>query len=476
MKKFLLLFFLFASLTCWAAKQKTIKVKTAEQFLNAINSDTRIIVENDLLDLTEALNNIDSYDEKKTDNVGAYSISEYDGLSLVVCNIKNLSIEGKKADIHLQVKPRYADVFKFISCKGISLKNLKMGHTQAGDCTGNVLTLSHVSDLNITDCKLYGCGVIGIEAEYCENIKISNSEIYECSQSSFFITTSNNFTFDGCKIHDNGGRFDIINCKNMVFNNCSFTNNRNSFCFVDSNSSATMNNCKINHEGGKGAANITFNNCEAEFGEDCEDNYEEEDYEDNKDEDDDYDGQTSPWDNAKEELTFDDMLTADQKIAFLSDEDRELLSYRYYSKAIALAKRHLNDADNKDTKIAFELLSGEPVKLKASELFACKKVRSIQLNKFGTVIYNYFSCKFFKEDINTIFHKTAGSQRKWGYLYRFDDRYIAFSGCYYYGDNTPTYFKDERFLQIGLMKKTSSGKILMLLLKGEDFELLEFSK
>lgn len=477
MKKLLLLTALLASFTCcWAAKQKTVKVKTSAELLRAIKSDTRIIVEKNLYDLTYQLENLNGYESDDIDQSGAYFTEEFDGPSLVVCNVNNVTIEGMAPDTHIHVIPRYADVIKFVSCNGITLKNLKLGHAVGSECSGNVLTLVEVTDMNIDNCKLYGCGVIGIDALDSKDIRVNDSEIYECSINSLLLNNVENLTFSNCTIYDNGGQIEVFNSQGIVFNNCSFHDNRLSFSHVDPNSTVTMNDCRINHKEGQGSKNITLNNCEAEFGEDITEDVEVEEYDEEDEQKGEYYTLTTPWDYAREALTLNDMQTVVDVTEHFTDDEIWDLSNRYYARAIALAKERVEKFDEEESKTAYNLLTDEPVTMKASDLMACKKVRSIQLEPYGTFIYNYFPCRIYKEGDTMIFHKTGGSQRKWGNLYRFDDLYVGFTGCYYIGGDQPTYFNVEKYLQTGLMRKTAKGKILMLLLDGQKFELLEFSK
>lgn len=472
MKKVFLFIIMSTVLTyCWAGvKQKTVKVKTSEQFIKAINSDTRIIVENDLLDLTDALKGLEIY--KEDDYNPAVSASdEYDGKSIHICSISNLTIEGKKAETHLQVTPRYADVLCFHSCEDITLKNLKMGHTETGDCVGNVVTLNNVNRIDITDCKLYGCGVIGIEANQTDNITVKNSDIYSCDMNSIYFSEVKNSSFTNCKVYENGNGLFFENSSDIVFNSCSFENNTGSFSLGYKNGAIVMNNCKINHSYGPGSIDFTYNNCETSFGEDEEFDYVEEEEE----EEESFNDQLYPWDKTKGELTLKDMETAEDAL-FLSDDDKRKLSNRYYSRAISMLMEHRDRCNEKDAQTTLNLLAGEPVTLKASELMGLTKVRSIQFTDYGVFIYDYFPCRFIKDNTSLIFNKYRGSQRKWGHLYRQEDKLLAFTGCYYIEGNAPTYFNDKQFLETGLMKKTQSGKIILLLMEDNKFEILEFAK
>ena len=79
-------------------------------------------------------------------------------------------------------EPRYANVLRFDALTGLVVRNVKVGHTvDAGVCSGGVIQLNNVNKSLIEGCKLYGCGILGVQGIYCNNLSIFNCEIYECS-------------------------------------------------------------------------------------------------------------------------------------------------------------------------------------------------------------------------------------------------------------------------------------------------------
>lgn len=64
-----------------------------------------------------------------------------------------------------------------------------------------------------------------------------------------------------------------------------------------------------------------------------------------------------------------------------------------------------------------KLLTARNLKLSNNELLGYRKVRSIQVNRHGIFSYPYFACRFKYLDGKLFFEKTAGSQRKSGYVY-----------------------------------------------------------
>ena len=100
--------------------RRIFKVKNEEQFINKLGSNRTLLLTNDTYDLT---NIIMKYDKN------IYFQNVYDGRELILQNIKNLKIVGKRDNpVSILVQPRYATVLNFINSKNITLKNLKIGH------------------------------------------------------------------------------------------------------------------------------------------------------------------------------------------------------------------------------------------------------------------------------------------------------------------------------------------------------------
>jgi len=101
--------------------------------------------------------------------------------------------------------PRYADVLGFERCAGLTLRGFTAGHTEEkGYCTGGVLYFDLCDDAVIDGCALFGCGIMGITASNCDDMNVSNTEIYDCEYGAVTLNDSN-AVFDSCDIHDNGG-------------------------------------------------------------------------------------------------------------------------------------------------------------------------------------------------------------------------------------------------------------------------------
>lgn len=202
--------------------QKEVTVKTADEFLAAIASDTCIILDTELLDLSTAASYkaADAAFAKQKDTFeptyresGApyYWVDNFDGPSLVIDSVDNLTIQsagGDRKACTISATPRYAYVLTFENCSAITLSGFTSGHTkEPGECAGGVLQFMNCSDVLMDNCGMFGCGTIGVDAKSSLNIQVVNSEIYECSYQGISLDTCDNVAISGTIIRDIGSEW-----------------------------------------------------------------------------------------------------------------------------------------------------------------------------------------------------------------------------------------------------------------------------
>ncbi len=177
-----------------------IHVSTVDEFLAAIGSNATIYLEPGEYNLTSASN----YGGLGGENYHWESC--YDGYELVIQGANNLTIEAENPDkVSIVTEPRYANVLRFDNLTGLIVRKVKVGHTIAeGICSGGVILLNSVNSPIIEGCKLYGCGILGVQGRYCNNLNIFNSEIYECSSGAAWFHSCNTVRIEQCDIHDIG--------------------------------------------------------------------------------------------------------------------------------------------------------------------------------------------------------------------------------------------------------------------------------
>ena len=177
-----------------------IAVTTVDEFLRAIGPDRTIVLDGELFDLSTASN----YGFAG----GEYYFwrESFDGPELVIENVQGLTIRAASDDpaaTVLAAIPRYANVLNFGNCSNISLVGFTAGHTQEpGSCSGGVLNFRNCSGIATDGMRLYGCGILGIQAASCTSLDIRRTEIYKCSQGAGQFFQCDGISFYDCDIHD----------------------------------------------------------------------------------------------------------------------------------------------------------------------------------------------------------------------------------------------------------------------------------
>lgn len=248
-------------------KTKVKKVQTAEQFVQAMKSNSHILIPQGVtIMLTEALvdddnckaigleeisiyeSNYDIYDKKPT--LGYYD--PFDGPQLILAGMRNITIEGEGTGASIIISPRYSYVLHFIKCRNITLRNLTLGHTEEGYCEGGVVGLYYCDNVAIEHCDMYGCGTEGIGAEHTSNLRCDNSIIRECSYFIMNLSDCKNVEFNACEFHHNK-EFPLINVKsssNVAFNNTYIHDNQGQL-FSIQGGNIKLHECEIEHPADK---------------------------------------------------------------------------------------------------------------------------------------------------------------------------------------------------------------------------------
>ena len=177
-----------------------VTVTTVDEFLEALGPDRTIILDGELFDLSTASN----YGGIGTDCY--YWAENYDGPELVIHDLDGLTIYAKNTAsgaTTLAAIPRYANVLSFRNCENLTLGGFTAGHTkEPGSCSGGVLSFQSCNQVTIEKMRLYGCGILGIQASQSTSFNILRTEIYECSQGGAVFFQCDGLRFEDCSIHD----------------------------------------------------------------------------------------------------------------------------------------------------------------------------------------------------------------------------------------------------------------------------------
>lgn len=158
-----------------AREGDAIVVKSVDGLLNAIDSDTHIILEPGVYDLTQAA----GYGKEQAEH---YLWEEcFDGRELILRNVRNLTISGRDG-AQIITTPRYAAVLGLRNCSNITIEGITAGHSEGpGSCVGAVISMRYCSAVTIQDCVLYGCGTLGVEGFDSRDVDVNRCIIKECS-------------------------------------------------------------------------------------------------------------------------------------------------------------------------------------------------------------------------------------------------------------------------------------------------------
>lgn len=205
-----------------------VEVDNIDDMLAAIKDGAHIYLAPGVYDLSKA----ESYGNETS---GAYSWLETgDGSQLMISDVQDLTIEAQDAEkTIISALPRYATVMNFMNCENLTLKNITLGHVEgAGVCSGGVLYLGNCRGVTVDDCALFGCGTIGVQAEYSDSISVKNTEIYDCSYGASWIIGCYDIRFENCEIFDcaaiGAGLFAVENSAEIAVINSNIHDNNGS--------------------------------------------------------------------------------------------------------------------------------------------------------------------------------------------------------------------------------------------------------
>jgi len=122
---------------------------------------------------------------------------------------QDLTIIGQ-GQVNLYTDNRYEKVLYITDSTNIHLKNLHMKHTNPPNntvCIGEVVLLTHCSNIKLESCEIDGCGLFGIRAFTCSQITIEQCFIHNNSNSAFDMDTVDNLVLLNNRIVDNGDLF-----------------------------------------------------------------------------------------------------------------------------------------------------------------------------------------------------------------------------------------------------------------------------
>ncbi len=177
-----------------------LRVNTVDEFLAAIGPQRTIVLDGELFDLSTAFN------YGAGSGAWYYWEQTYDGPELVIEGVDGLCIRAASDEpkaTTLAAVPRYANVLSFRSCEDLTLVGFTAGHTQEpGTCAGGVLHFADCHGITVEACRLYGCGILGLQCETCTSFQARRTEIYDCSLGAVNMSYTDGIDFIDCDVHD----------------------------------------------------------------------------------------------------------------------------------------------------------------------------------------------------------------------------------------------------------------------------------
>ncbi|WP_408070477.1 right-handed parallel beta-helix repeat-containing protein [Butyrivibrio sp. JL13D10] len=196
----------------------TVTVDNAESLLNEIGNNKKIILKAGVYNMSGIPKN--TVGNKYVQNSG------YD---YTISGVSNLALEAEDgAEVQIVIGEAYSPVLNFDYCSNVRLKGLTVGHeVEPGYCSGSVLYFQGSSGVKVENCKLYGSGTYGIEADSLYNLEVENTDIYECTYGMLSLRNSGNLSFNNCKFHDcrDMSMICLSSMYSITFENCEFTDN-----------------------------------------------------------------------------------------------------------------------------------------------------------------------------------------------------------------------------------------------------------
>ena len=229
--------------------REVVEVSTVEELLAAIGPDREILLEAGTYNLSEASSygNAVGSDYYKWGQVS-------DGYELVLTNVENLAIRGSGMHVTLiETDPRFADVLAMENCRGLEVEAITLGHTRLrGECGGGVISLRQSSDIGLHQLGLYGCGMVGLETETAAHVTLTDSDIYDCSNSAASLGESQDITISGCRIYRIGDEqyggytyFNIWHSRDVIIDNNEISDSEVSALLSAYTSQVTLKNNRI---------------------------------------------------------------------------------------------------------------------------------------------------------------------------------------------------------------------------------------
>ena len=176
------------------------------------------------------------------------SESETDGRQLALVNMSELTITGGK-NASIEVDPRYSYCLYFVNCHHCEVRNLTIGHTEYGYCSGGVIGVRGGRMNVVADCDLYGCGTYGLDLIETTDFSLLTSNVHDCTYGIMQMRSCTAVRFSNCDFFNNR-EYSLIEawgCEGVSFMDCRFFANWGDAPLFNLDNTFYMADCKIYH-------------------------------------------------------------------------------------------------------------------------------------------------------------------------------------------------------------------------------------
>ncbi|MGN0183447.1 MAG: stalk domain-containing protein [Candidatus Ornithomonoglobus sp.] len=251
----------FAQASLDYGSMRTVNVSNTAEFLAALNSNTKIIMEG-----------------------GKYDFGQ---TPVIMSNLNNVEILGKEGT-EVVVETGDECVFYVVFSNNIRFSGLTMGHDTldfgTSFCPSAVLSISESQNISVDYSDIYGCGYTGFVSYNSQNITLDYTTIRDCSNNIAMILSSDVY-FKHCSFYRNGYNreyksgdraFDVYSINDavpkVVCTDCVFENNYNDVLIRDTFDwggqekpiESSFTNCVFNNNGWN-KVSVTLNGIPVSF-------------------------------------------------------------------------------------------------------------------------------------------------------------------------------------------------------------------
>lgn len=196
--------------------QETVMVGTAQELMNAIGSNRKIVLKPGRYEISAAMR-------------GSNPHLKLDGELLYIDGVENLTIQGQSpSNTQVVIANTLSAVLNFRNCRGITLDSIEMGHVPQSHaiCLGAVVLFLNSSQIHLNQMVLFGSGAFGLWVEQSHHLKFENSVVKQCSQGLMFLSDSRYLSFEKSMFIGNNGGVNLDGHSHDIrFSGSEFRNN-----------------------------------------------------------------------------------------------------------------------------------------------------------------------------------------------------------------------------------------------------------